>query len=109
MRIEAFWTVSKQDVGWVAPEWVYQVTLMSPYIASSSSIACQVVLNLAYSTKFARVEALPSQKCTENPRKCLEIFSKSSVFLQSVGKGAALVLCLHLGHFDRSPGARGGF
>ena len=21
-----------QDVGWVAPEWVYQVTLMSPYI-----------------------------------------------------------------------------
>eukprot|EP00913_Durusdinium_trenchii_P025014 g23479.t1 len=45
-----------QDVGWVAPEWVYQVTLMSPYIASGASIACQVVLNLAYSTKFQRVE-----------------------------------------------------
>lgn len=45
-----------QDVGWVAPEWVYQVTLMSPYIASATSIACQVVLNLTYSTKFQRVE-----------------------------------------------------
>ncbi|CAJ1420734.1 unnamed protein product [Effrenium voratum] len=45
-----------QDPGWVAPEWVYQVTLMSPYIASSASIACQVVLQLAYSTKFQRVE-----------------------------------------------------
>ena len=22
-----------EDPGWVAPEWVYQVTLMSPYIA----------------------------------------------------------------------------
>ncbi|CAJ1408554.1 unnamed protein product [Effrenium voratum] len=29
---------------------------MSPYIASSASIACQVVLQLAYSTKFQRVE-----------------------------------------------------
>ena len=24
-----------KDVGWVAPEWVYQVTLMSPYIAGA--------------------------------------------------------------------------
>lgn len=45
-----------QDVAWVAPEWVFNVTLLSPYIASTVSIACNVIMNLAFSTKFARVE-----------------------------------------------------
>ncbi|CAE8604528.1 unnamed protein product, partial [Polarella glacialis] len=48
----------QQDVAWAAPEWVYQVTLMSPYIASAASIMCHVMIHLAFSTKFGRVEEM---------------------------------------------------
>lgn len=47
----------QQDTPWTAPDWVYNVTLLSPYLACAVSMICGIFLYMNYATVFDRLSA----------------------------------------------------